>query len=163
MPLRQPGLGACPPTENRGECAQETCAITPECAAAAWLAAETNSAGPQETIPPAATSGQKPRLPGLDADASMHSLFPSERRGDRYRSGPHERPGPQGIGAKDFRLLGDPALRSSSPGESGFIPSSRRKVVCASPSDPSAGTRTGSKQSLWPAGPLAYRFFLLIE
>src|ERR1039457_7667700 len=93
MPLRQPGLGACPPTENRGECAQETCAITPECAAAAWLAAETNSAGPQETIPPAARSGPKPRLPGLDADASMPSLFPSERRGARSRRGPHERPG----------------------------------------------------------------------
>src|ERR1039458_10479520 len=82
MPLRQPGLGACPPTENRGECAQETCAITPECAAAAWLAAETNSAGPQETIPPAATSGQKPRLPGLDADASMHSLRSEENTSD---------------------------------------------------------------------------------
>src|ERR1035437_4622411 len=104
-----------------------------------------------------------PGVSGLDSDASMHSLYETERRSDRNRSCPHERLGTPGIGAEDLGLLSNPALCRSSPGESGFIPSSRRKVVCASPSDPSAGTRTGSKQSLWPAGPLAYRFLLLIE
>jgi hypothetical protein len=36
----------------------------------------------------------------------MHSLFESERRSDRRRSCPHERPGPPGIGAEDHGLLG---------------------------------------------------------
>jgi hypothetical protein len=46
----------------------------------------------------------------MDSDASMRSLFPSERPGDRHRSGPHERLGPQGNGAEDRGLLGDPAV-----------------------------------------------------
>src|ERR1022692_4798209 len=130
--------------------------------AATRSAFETESAAPQEAVPTATRSRQKPGVFGLDSDAGMRSLFESERWGQRYRSCPHERPGPQGERTEDVGLLGNPALCGSSPGESGFIPSSRRKVVCASPSDPSAGTRTGSKQSLWPAGPLAYRFLLPI-
>ena len=134
--------------ENRGECAEETCAITPECAAAAWLAAETNSAGPQETIPPAATSGQKPRLPGLDADASVHSLFPSERRGDRCRGSSHERAGPQGDRAEDVGFLGDPALLWASPGKSGFVPSARRAGIFAQTWDRLERTRASIAESI---------------
>jgi hypothetical protein len=37
----------------------------------------------------------------------MRGLCESKRR---YRSGPHERPGPQGVGAEELRLFGDPAV-----------------------------------------------------
>ena len=57
MPLRHPGPGACPPTENRGECAYQTCAITPECAVAARSASAANRSGPPKTLPAAAGSG----------------------------------------------------------------------------------------------------------
>src|ERR1022692_2640967 len=164
MPLRRPGPGPCPQNQKPTEViVLRRRADTPECPVVARSASETESAGSQEAVPTQARSGQKPGVSGMDSDAGMRSLFESERRSDRNRSCPHERREPQGNGTEILRLLSNPALRRSSPGESGFIPSSRRKVVCASPSDPSAGTRTGSKQSLWPAGPLAYGFFLLIE
>ena len=39
--------------------------------------------------------------------------------------------GTRGMGQKTIGLLGDPALCSSSPGESGFVPSSGREGVFA--------------------------------
>jgi|ERR1035441_1435962 hypothetical protein len=60
MPSRCPGLGACPPIENRGDCAQETCAITPECAVAAGSGTETASAGSEDAIPAAAGPDRSP-------------------------------------------------------------------------------------------------------
>ena len=67
----------------------ETCAFTPECAVAAGTAAETESAGAQETNPATTRSGQMPGVSGLDSNVGMRNLFKSERRGDRYRSCPY--------------------------------------------------------------------------
>src|ERR1039457_5063587 len=131
MLLRRPGPGVYPPIKNRGDCGWETCAITPECAVTAEPAAKTESAGPQDAIKAAARSGQKPGLCGLDSDAGMRSVFESQRRRHRYRSGPHERLGTQGIGTEDIGLLGDPALLRASPGESGFVTSAGRERIFA--------------------------------
>jgi hypothetical protein len=64
--------------------------------AATGSAAATNRSGPQDAISAAAGSGAKPGVSGLDQDAGMRSVRESERRCDRYRSGPHQRAGPQG-------------------------------------------------------------------
>ena len=109
----------------------------------------------------AAGSREMSGLPGLDSDASMHSLFPTERRGHRCRSGAHERAGPQGDGAEDVGLLRHPTLLLAPPGRSGLIPSVGRKVVCTSLPDPSAGSRADSQPSQRPADPLADRLYLL--
>src|ERR1035441_10702916 len=130
MPLRRPGPGPCPQNQKPTEViVLRRRADTPECPVVARSASETESAGSQEAVPTQARSGQKPGVSGMDSDAGMRSLFESERWGQRYRSCPHERPGPQGDRTEDVGLLGNPALCGSSPGESGFIPSSRRKVV----------------------------------
>ena len=51
--MRGPGPGACPPTENRVDGAEETCADTPECAVVARSAAQTESAGSEDAVPAA--------------------------------------------------------------------------------------------------------------
>jgi hypothetical protein len=50
---------------------------------------------------------------------------------DRCRSGAHERSGFQRDRAEDVRLLGDSALCSPSPGESGFLSSFGRERILA--------------------------------
>src|ERR1039458_127615 len=67
----------------------------------------------------------------LDSVAGMGCLFESQRPGDSYRGRAYECSGPQGLGAEDHGLLGDPALRSPSPGESGFVSSAGREGVFA--------------------------------
>src|ERR1039458_2128003 len=95
--------------------------------AATRSGSETESAGSQEAVPTPARSGEKPGLPGLDLNARMRSLLESERWGQRYRSCPHERLGPQGDRTEDVGLLGNPALCGSSPRESGFVSSAGRE------------------------------------
>jgi len=97
---------------SRGIYAQETCVITPKRAVAGGAASEARPAGPQEAIPTAAGSREKPGVSGLDTDARMRSLFWCEPWIKRDRSGPHECPGSQGSGAEDFGLLGDSPLCS---------------------------------------------------
>src|ERR1017187_5821854 len=120
--------------------------------AATRSAFETESAAPQEAVPTATRSRQKPGVFGLDSDAGMRSLFESERWGQRYRSCPHERLGPQGDRAEDVGLLGNPALCGSSPGESGFVPCAGRERVFAYAWNQSGRDRASFAESILAAG-----------
>jgi hypothetical protein len=75
--------------------------------AAAGPASETDRAGSPEAVPTPARSPQKPGVSSLDSDAWMRSLFESERWVGSYRSCPHERLGPRGLGQKttDFSAI----------------------------------------------------------
>ncbi len=64
---------------DRGDCAQKTCAITPNYAIAAGPASETESIGSRKAIPLPTRSQQKPAVSGLDPHPWMRSLFESER------------------------------------------------------------------------------------
>jgi hypothetical protein len=119
------------PIENRGDCAQETCAITPDCALAAGRAADTNSSSSPETNQATQGAGAKPGVSGLDPDAGMRGLFESEQWGNRDRSCPHERSECEGNRSEDHGLLGHPVVHRSSQGSARFLSSTRRAAVCA--------------------------------
>jgi len=97
--------------------------------AATGSAFEAESAGPQEGVSIPAGCGQKPGLPGLDSDASMRRLFASEQRATVAEAAHTNALGPLGIRAEDVGLFCGSALWSSSPGSSGFVPSSGRERI----------------------------------
>ena len=89
-----------------------------------------------------------PRIFSMDSDTWMRSVFESQLWVSRDRSCPHERLGLPGIRAEDHGLLGDPALCSSSPGESGFVPSLGRKGIFAETSARLKRTHTSIAKSI---------------
>ena len=81
----------------------------------------------------------------------MRRVLSATRSMEHYRSCPHKRFGSQGNQPEGIRFLSDSPLLLAPPAQPGFLPCPGRNALRVRASDKSAGSGSGSQQSI-PAG-----------